>query len=178
MAGDEPTGGGVATQELARDEKREATIRRVDALAHLLDDSIPVPGTGMRFGLDAVIGLVPGFGDVAGALLSSWIVLEGARLGAGISVVLRMLLNVAIEAVVGSIPLLGDLFDAGWKANVRNIRLLHQSIDAPGAARRSSGVFVLVVFLLLAALFVGTLFLAWLALSAVGDLVTGGTVRM
>src|SRR3954470_23892685 len=84
--GDEPTGGGVATNELVRDEKREATIRRVDALAHLLDDSIPVPGTGMRFGLDAVIGLVPGFGDVAGALLSSWIVLEGARLGAGISV--------------------------------------------------------------------------------------------
>ena len=168
----------MATTELARDEKREAAVRRVDALAHLLDDSIPVPGTGMRFGLDAVIGLVPGFGDVAGALLSSWIVLEGARLGAGISVVLRMLLNVAVEAVVGAIPVIGDLFDAGWKANVKNIRLLHQSIDAPGATRRSSGVFVLVVFLLLAALFAGTLFLAWLALSSVAALVTGGTVRM
>ena len=164
--------------ELVRDEKREAAVRRVDALAHLLDNSIPVPGTGMRFGLDAVIGLVPGVGDAAGALLSSWIVLEGARLGAGVSVILRMLLNVAIEAVVGAIPILGDLFDAGWKANARNVRLLHAAIDAPGATRRSSGVVVLLVFLLLAALFVGTLFLAWLALSAVGELVTGGTVRM
>lgn len=168
----------MATTELARDEKREAAIRRVDALAHLLDNSIPVPGTGMRFGLDALIGLVPGFGDAAGALLSSWIVLEGARLGAGFTVVVRMLLNVAIEAVVGAIPLLGDLFDAGWKANVRNIRLLHQAIDAPGATRRSSTAFVLLVFLVLAALFAGTLFLAWLAFSAAAELAGGGTVRM
>ena len=164
--------------ELARDEKREAAVRRVDALAHLLDNSIPVPGTGMRFGLDAVIGLVPGVGDAAGALLSSWIVLEGARLGAGITVVLRMLLNVAIEAVVGAIPFLGDLFDAGWKANVRNIRLLHRAIDAPGAARRSSTVVVLLTFLVLAALFAGTLYLAWFALSSVAALASGGTVRM
>ena len=168
----------MATTELARDEKREAAIRRVDALAHLLDDSIPVPGTGMRFGLDAVIGLVPGLGDAAGALLSSWIVLEGARLGAGVSVVLRMLLNVAIEAVVGAIPVLGDLFDAGWKANLRNIRLLHRAIDAPGAARRSSAVFVLLVFLVLAALFAGILFVAWFALSSFVELARGGTVRM
>jgi hypothetical protein len=168
----------VATTELARDEKREAAIRRVDALAHLLDDSIPVPGTGMRFGLDAVIGLVPGLGDAAGALLSSWIVLEGARLGAGVSVVVRMLLNVAIEAVVGAIPVLGDLFDAGWKANLRNIRLLHRAIDAPGAARRSSAVFVLLVFLVLAALFAGFLFVAWFALSSFVELARGGTVRM
>ena len=92
--------------ELARDEKREAAVRRVDALAHLLDNSIPVPGTGMRFGLDAVIGLGPGVGDAAGALLSSWIVLEGARLGAGVTVVLRMLLNVAIEGgTVGDLTL-------------------------------------------------------------------------
>ena len=168
----------MATNELVRDEKREATIRRVDALAYLLDDSIPVPGTGMRFGLDAVIGLIPGFGDAAGALLSCYFVLEAARLGAGFSVIMRMLLNIGIETVVGSIPFIGDLFDAGWKANVKNVRLLHRSIDAPGATRRSSGVFVLVVFLLLAALFVGTLFLAWLAFSAVAQLLTSGTVRM
>ena len=168
----------MATTELARDEKREAAIRRVDALANLLDNSIPVPGTGMRFGLDAVIGLVPGIGDAAGALLSSWIVLEGARLGAGVSVVVRMLLNIAIEAVVGAIPVLGDLFDAGWKANVRNIRLLHGAIDQPGAARRSSMVFVLLVFLVLAALFAGILFVAWFALSSFVELAQGGTVRM
>jgi len=168
----------VATTELARDEKREAAVRRVDALAHLLDNSIPVPGTGVRFGVDALIGLVPGFGDAAGALLSSWIVLEGARLGAGFTVVVRMLLNVAIEALVGAIPVLGDLFDAGWKANARNVRLLHQAIDRPGATRRSSTVFVLLVFLVLAALVAGTLFLAWLAFSAVAELAGGGTVRM
>lgn len=167
----------MATTELAREEKREAAMRRVDALAHLLDNSIPVPGTGMRFGLDAVIGLVPGVGDAAGAVLSGWIVLEGARLGAGFTVIVRMLLNIAIETVVGAIPFLGDLFDAGWKANVRNIRLLHRAIDAPGAARRSSALVVLLTFLLLAALFAGTLFLAWYALTTVAALINGGTVR-
>ncbi|HET7234762.1 MAG TPA: DUF4112 domain-containing protein [Longimicrobium sp.] len=147
------------------DEKRVALVRRLDALAHLLDNSIPVPGTGTRFGLDAVVGLIPGIGDAVGGLMSAYIVLEGARLGAGPAVILRMLLNIGIETVVGAVPIIGDLFDAGWKANARNMRLLHQSIDAPGAARRSSGLFVATVFLLLLALFAGSMWLVWWVLS-------------
>ncbi|HSU16206.1 DUF4112 domain-containing protein [Longimicrobium sp.] len=149
------------------DEKRAKLVRRLDALAHLLDNSIPIPGTGTRFGLDAVIGLVPGFGDAAGALLSCYFVLEAARLGAGFSVILRMLLNIGIETVVGAIPFIGDLFDAGWKANDRNMRLLHHAIDSPDAARKSSKLFVLLVFLLLAAVFAGILALIWYVLQLV-----------
>lgn len=149
------------------DEKRTRLVRRLDTLSYLLDDSIPIPGTGARFGIDALIGLIPGFGDAAGALMSCYIVLQGARLGAGFPVILRMLLNIGIETVVGSIPFIGDLFDAGWKANDRNMRLLHHAIDAPDAARRSSKLFVLGVFLLLLVIFAGTLALIWWVLQLV-----------
>jgi len=147
------------------DEKRAALVRRLDALAHLLDNSIPIPGTGTRFGMDAVVGLIPGIGDAVGGLMSAYIVLEAARLGAGPAVVLRMLMNVAIETVVGAVPVVGDLFDAGWKANARNMRLLHTAIDAPGAARKSSRLFVALVFLTLLVLFAGGLWLIWWVLS-------------
>jgi hypothetical protein len=147
------------------DEKRAALVRRLDALAHLLDNSIPVPGTGTRFGMDAVVGLIPGIGDAVGGLLSAYIVMEAARLGAGPAVVMRMLLNVAVETVVGAVPIIGDLFDAGWKANARNMRLLHTAIDAPGAARKSSRLFVAAVALALLVLFAGGLWLIWWVLS-------------
>jgi len=147
------------------DEKRAALVRRLDALAHLLDNSIPIPGTGTRFGMDAVVGLIPGIGDAVGGLMSAYIVLEAARLGAGPAVVMRMLMNVAIETVVGAVPVVGDLFDAGWKANARNMRLLHTAIDAPGAARKSSRLFVALVFLALLVLFAGGLWLIWWVLS-------------
>jgi hypothetical protein len=147
------------------DPRRAALVRRLDALAHLLDNSIPVPGTGTRFGLDAVVGLIPGIGDAVGGLLSAYIVFEAARLGAGPAVIVRMLLNVAIETVFGAVPILGDLFDAGWKANARNVRLLHHAVDAPGAARRGSGLFVGLVFLVLLALFAGSMWLIWWVLT-------------
>jgi hypothetical protein len=157
----------VATTEVQRDERKELAVRRLDTLGYLLDDAIPIPGTGMRFGLDAVIGLIPGLGDVAGVVLSSYIVLQAARLGAGASVLLRMLLNLLIDGVVGAIPFLGDLFDAGWKANDRNLRLLHRALDDPHATRRSSTAMVLGVGLVLLAVLAATVVLAWLAINAV-----------
>ena len=113
-------------------------LKRLDGLAYLLDNSIPIPGTGARVGIDALIGLVPGIGDVAGTAMSAYIVMQAARMGAPASVVARMVLNVGVETVVGSIPFLGDLFDAGWKANARNIKLLRAVVEQPGATRRSS----------------------------------------
>ena len=138
------------------DERRGAErLKRLDSLAYLLDNSIPIPGTGARVGLDAVIGLVPGIGDVAGTAMSGYIVMQAARMGAPASVIARMVLNVGVETVVGSVPFLGDLFDAGWKANARNLKLLRGSVVAPGAVRRSSrlvvGVTALVLLLILAA---------------------------
>ncbi|HEX2076652.1 MAG TPA: DUF4112 domain-containing protein, partial [Longimicrobium sp.] len=111
---------------------QDRALRRLDALGYLLDNSIRVPGTGFRFGADALIGLVPGLGDAAGSLMSAYIVVQAARLGAPPSSLVRMLLNVGIEALVGAIPFAGDLFDAVFKANLRNLELLHRELERPG----------------------------------------------
>ncbi len=112
---------------------------RARTLARILDSAVRVPGLPMRVGLDPVLGLVPGLGDLAGAALSGYIVLTGIRLGAPRAVVVRMLGNVALDTLVGTVPLLGDLFDAGWKANVRNVALIDRHARHPGETRRASG---------------------------------------
>ena len=111
----------------------ESRRARLNRLAWLLDSSIRVPGTNFRIGLDALLGLLPGAGDVAGVLLSGFIVLEAARMGAPGKALLLMVFNVAVEAFLGTLPLAGDLFDAAWKANQRNVSLLNAWLDVPGA---------------------------------------------
>jgi hypothetical protein len=113
-------------------------LERLRALTRLLDSAIPIPGTRYRFGLDAVIGIFPWVGDVIGAIFSSYIVLQAARLGASKPTLIRMMGNVALDAIVGEIPLLGDLFDVGWKANTKNLRLLESHLERPAATARSS----------------------------------------
>jgi hypothetical protein len=120
----------------------EAVRRRLQRFAWLLDNSIPLPGTRFRIGLDAILGLVPGLGDVLGVLLSTYIVREAARLGAPRSVLTHMAWNVAVEGVVGMVPFLGDVFDAVWKANQRNYALLERHLADPRGAARSSRWFV------------------------------------
>jgi hypothetical protein len=115
----------------------------VRSLARALDTAIRIPGTGIRFGLDAIIGLVPGAGDLASALMSGYIVLASARLGVPPWVVGRMILNLGVDTLVGSVPLLGDLFDVGFRANIRNAALLESHMAEPGSTRRSSRVAVL-----------------------------------
>jgi Domain of unknown function (DUF4112) len=128
----------------------EATerIRRLRALAHLLDDSIPLPG-GYRIGLDPIIGLIPGLGDAIGALVSAYIINEARSLGAPRSILMRMTGNVFTEALIGAIPFVGDLFDAAFKANTRNLALLAEYQLDPINTRRSSRLFVFGFSLLL-----------------------------
>ena len=126
----------------------------LERLAWWLDSSIVVPGTRFRVGLDALIGLIPGVGDLIGAALSAYIVAAAARRGLPRSVLLRMALNVGLEALVGVVPILGDLFDAAWKANQRNVALLRQYAAVPRRAHVQSRVVVggwLLVFLAIAA---------------------------
>ncbi len=104
-------------------DRHSSTIRRLERLAWLLDSAIRLPG-GFRIGLDGIMGLVPGLGDVAAAGLSSYIILEAARMKLPGKVLARMGLNVLLELVVGIIPLFGDLFDFAFKANRRNMRLM------------------------------------------------------
>ena len=100
-----------------------AAVKRMQVAARLLDDSVPIPGTGQRVGLDPILSIVPVGGDAAGAALSLYIVAEAARLGVSTGTLLRMLANVAADATGGSVPVLGTVFDAAWKANKWNVQL-------------------------------------------------------
>ncbi|MGQ0713542.1 MAG: DUF4112 domain-containing protein [Gemmatimonadaceae bacterium] len=115
----------------------ESTARTRD-LARVLDEAIRIPGTNIRIGLDALLGLLPGGGDIAGGALSALIMLQAARAGAPTSVLARMLGNVVVDTVVGTIPLLGDLFDVAWRANSKNVRLLESWREHPAGTRRAS----------------------------------------
>ncbi|SIR80584.1 protein of unknown function [Haladaptatus litoreus] len=107
---------------------KRGSIRRVRKLSNLLDEAFRVPGTNFRFGLDPVMGILPVGGDVASALISLYIVFEGYLMGVPRHTLARMLMNILIDTFGGSVPLLGSLFDAGWKANVRNRKLLEKHV--------------------------------------------------
>jgi hypothetical protein len=115
----------------------------------VLDEAIRIPGTNIRIGLDALLGLLPGGGDVAAGVFSGVIILQAARAGAPTPVLGRMLGNVVLDVVVGSIPILGDVFDVAWRANSRNVRLLEAWLDRPTATKRASALTVGGILLLL-----------------------------
>lgn len=108
---------------------RADRIARIDALATLFDTAFLVPGTNIRFGLDALIGLVPGIGDAITTAIALYIVNEARALGAPKLLVARMLANVALDGVVGAVPLVGDAFDVAFRANRRNMALLREHLD-------------------------------------------------
>jgi len=112
----------------------EARLKRVRLLSRLLDERLRIPGTTYRVGLDGLLGLIPGVGDTAGALLSAYILYEAIQLGAPKAILLRMVANIGIDTVVGAIPIMGDIFDIVWKANKKNAALLHAHL----ASRRTS----------------------------------------
>lgn len=112
--------------------------RRYRRLAQVLDAAVRVPGTRARVGLDFLLGLVPGAGDLAAGALGAYGLWAAQSLGAPASVVLRMAGNLALDTIVGSVPLLGDLFDVGFKSNLRNLALLDRWLDDPKRVARSS----------------------------------------
>lgn len=113
-----------------------SSVRRVNRMGRLLDEAIRVPGTNVKIGLDPILGIVPGVGDGVATLFSLYIVLEAVRAGVSRSMLLRMLANIGVDAVVGSIPVVGPVFDAFWKANKWNARLLESHVESSDMARR------------------------------------------
>jgi hypothetical protein len=111
--------------------ERQHTIERLENLSRLLDVAYGIPGTKLRFGLDALLGLVPIAGDVASAALSAYLIYEARRLGLPKTAIARMIGNVAFDAVLGAVPLFGDIFDVFWRANIRNIRILRRHVGEP-----------------------------------------------
>src|SRR5262245_19026347 len=124
--------------ETLRPETREdvrshrARIERIDRLAPMLDTAFIIPGTSVRFGADALIGLVPGIGDTITTALSAYIVYEAYQLGVPGHVLARMIANVAFDSVTGVVPVAGDVLDVFWRANRRNMRLLREHLERQG----------------------------------------------
>lgn len=131
-------------------EAEHHRLERVERLATLLDNAIPIPGTRFRIGLDPLLGLLPGLGDALGALASAWIVVEAARLGASRIVLTRMLYNIAVDTLVGAVPGAGDLFDFVWKSDAKNVALLRRHLEQPDVVHRASRRLLLAVLVLLA----------------------------
>jgi Domain of unknown function (DUF4112) len=108
---------------------REQRLARLDAIAKLLDVAFILPGTKIRYGIDGIIGLIPVIGDIIATALSLWLVREARALGAPWHVTARMLGNVAVQGVAGTVPFVGDAFDVLFRANMRNVRLLRRWMD-------------------------------------------------
>jgi hypothetical protein len=120
----------VHTPELITDPEKFAKIEQLRMLAELMDGQFCIPGTNIQFGLDAIIGLVPGIGDFLAGAFSLWLVTEAQRLGAPRWLIGRMLFNVAVDVTIGAVPVVGDVFDVAWKANRKNIELLSNHFRA------------------------------------------------
>ena len=126
-------------------------------MARLLDNAIQIPGTSWKIGLDPIIGLIPGVGDMVGAVLSGYIVLEAVRAEVPTFTLARMLVNVGIDTLLGAVPALGDVFDAAWKSNTMNVTLLERHLVAAGSAppRRRNVIGVMALALTALVLIVG-----------------------
>lgn len=122
-----PSGGSNATAL-----EIEMSVARLEALARIMDSAFQIPGTNIRMGVDALLGLLPGIGDAISATISSYLIWEAKRLGASKILLARMAGNVAIDTVVGAIPLAGDIFDVAYKSNMKNITLLKRHVAKKG----------------------------------------------
>jgi Domain of unknown function (DUF4112) len=149
----------------SRSERFRAAERRIELISRVMDDLVPIPGTRQRIGLDPIIGLVPGIGDVVSALAGVWVILEAARLGIPAIILIRMGWNAAVDLVVGAIPVLGDLFDVVSRSNRRNLELFRRHALDPTASTAEQWLFLGGI-----ALVIGSI--AWLIWTALGALLS------
>lgn len=147
---------------------------QLERLAWYLDSAFRIPGTQIRLGFDPLIGLIPVVGDAITALLSCYILNEASRLGAPRSLLVRMGFNILVDATLGAIPLVGDIFDVTWRANRRNLTLLQSFQDQPQQTQRRSRLFsvalgaaLLAVLVGFIALIVWLIGLLWQAITAI-----------
>ena len=110
-------------------ELNEEKLLRLKLLSERLDNSIKIPGTNQKIGIDAIIGLIPILGDFIGVIFSTYIMYSGIKMGVSSKIVKKMATNLAIEFIIGSIPIIGDIFDALWKANKKNVELIEEATN-------------------------------------------------
>jgi hypothetical protein len=133
---DARTGG--SGPEGGREQRGRRALEQLRTITKLFDQAFQLPGTRWRFGLDALIGLVPGLGDVAGAIVATYALHVARKLNAPAVVQLRLLTNIAFDALIGIVPILGDVFDFAFKAQTRNLALLDAWVASPERTARRS----------------------------------------
>lgn len=149
----------------ARGRDQSGSMAEVETLAWLLDNSIPVPFFGgRRFGADAIIGLIPGVGDVASAGIGLFVVWRASRMGFPRIVVARMLMNTTIDMIVGAIPFIGDLFDLWFKSNTRNLDLARRWLERPDRSTRDEWMAIGLIVALLVGM---AAFILWAIVSVI-----------
>jgi Domain of unknown function (DUF4112) len=151
------------------DEKLPQDLVALRRFAHLMDEAFALPGTNIRVGFDAILGLIPGIGDVIGAVLSTWIIAGALRHRVPAWIIARMVLNVSIDLIFGAVPVAGDIFDFMFEENMKNMRLLEAHRDRRRPPRRTGqialilGAIIAFLVLLAVALMVGVIALViWL----------------
>jgi hypothetical protein len=126
----------------ATGRSRADSLARITALATLMDNAFVIPGINRRIGLDAIIGLVPGIGDAISAVISAYIIWEARQLGLPRWKIARMVANVALDTAIGAVPFAGDMFDAAFKSNMRNLRIIQNHLGIKRGPKEIDGVAV------------------------------------
>lgn len=151
---------------LTKPDRRQIEIEEsLETISHYLDGVFRVPGVGWRFGLDAIIGLVPNVGDITTSLLSFYILVAGVRYGVPKITLVRMAFNVGLDYLVGVIPFVGDAFDFFWKSNKQNMDLIRERGKGRGEGTIGDWIFVILMILILVGLLVGSVLLSLFLLS-------------
>lgn len=145
------------------------SLKRLRQISHVLDNAIPIPGLGTRVGLDPILGLLPGGGDVLTGLVSVYIVFEAAKMGLPAQTLGRMGFNIVLDVLSGAVPVIGDLFDVTWKANSQNVALIEKHVTSPEPSKAADKLFAIAVIVLLVALVLGMAALSlWVVTQLIG----------
>jgi Domain of unknown function (DUF4112) len=155
-------------------KSQAASLRRLRRISHLLDNAIPIPGTKYRIGLDPILGLIPGGGDLIGSIFAGYVVFKSAQMGVPRETLVQMATNIVFDTVAGTVPVAGDLFDVAWKANVKNIELLDAHLGSPEPGKKADWLFVVALLLGLMLIVGGIIFLSVTLLGWVFRVITGG----
>lgn len=152
-----------------------ASLRRLRRISNLLDNAISIPGTKYRIGIDPILGLIPGGGDLISSIFAGYVVFKSAQMGVPQETLVQMAANIVFDTVAGTVPVAGDLLDLTWKANVKNLELLDAHLGSPEpAGKKADWLFVAALMLGLALIVAGVIFLSVLFFGWVFRAFTGG----
>ncbi|MBD1887540.1 MULTISPECIES: DUF4112 domain-containing protein [Microcoleus] len=150
-----------------------ASLRRIRRISHLLDNAIPIPGTKYRIGLDPILGLIPGGGDLISSIFAGYVVLKSAQMGVPRETLVQMAANIVFDTFAGTVPVAGDLLDVTWKANVKNIELLDAHLGSPEPGKKADWLFVAGLLLGLMLIVGGVIFLSVMLFGWLFQVITG-----